>query len=381
MASTTIGEHIRLRRRAKTQTTPHLDGGDDDPPLTHVVPPISQPNNLCNSSISSFFLLPPPSNEPTRKKQIGFSKTPSFRGMGCAAKSAREVSLPSAIRSAAEWDARISKDKKKKNHKKKKMMKKKSKGSYDDDSNSIRFLTESTDADNGVCVAIPDVWCGPGIGFSTDAVVGRSIDPLKRRNLPSSSSRRKIDSDKNSYDQTEQGSSIVTRRFRNQESQSRALLNSDSTFMSLSRAEPTLFSSRYHGHRRRPYPDDLTEMMMLRNGFVMGRITDSRDNFHNLRLDVDSMSYEQLLELGDRIGYVNTGLKEREIHRCLRKVNHSLSHTLADIKCSICQDEYEREAQVGKLDCGHSFHVECVKQWLIRKNACPVCKKTAYVKA
>jgi hypothetical protein len=33
-------------------------------------------------------------------------------------------------------------------------------------------------------------------------------------------------------------------------------------------------------------------MRMLQNGFVMGRITDSRDNYHELRLDVDSMSYE-----------------------------------------------------------------------------------------
>uniref|UniRef100_M4F8G1 Uncharacterized protein n=1 Tax=Brassica campestris TaxID=3711 RepID=M4F8G1_BRACM len=35
-----------------------------------------------------------------------------------------------------------------------------------------------------------------------------------------------------------------------------------------------------------------SQMMMLRNGFVMGRTTDSLDHFHNLRLDVDSMSYE-----------------------------------------------------------------------------------------
>lgn len=47
---------------------------------------------------------------------------------------------------------------------------------------------------------------------------------------------------------------------------------------------------------------------------------------------------QQLLELGDRIGYVNTGLKESEIRRCLRKINPFLSNTLlADRKCSICQ--------------------------------------------
>lgn len=286
--------------------------------------------------MSSFSLLTS-SNEPTKKKQLGFPQAASFRGINCTASAAaHEVSVPSAIRSSADWDNK----KKKRNRKKKK----KKVRSYED--GSVRFLSESRDVDGGNgCVAVPDVWCGPGLGFSTDAV---SVDP-PRRNLPSSS-RRKIDVDKNNPNQTE--------------------------------VEPTLLSSRYHGHLRRPYPDDLTEMMMLRNGFVMGGTTDSLDHFHNLRLDVDNMSYEQLLELGDRIGYVNTGLKESEIRRCLRKINPFLSNTLlADRKCSICQDEYEREGQVGKLECGHSFHVHCVKQWLSRKNACPVCKKTAYVKA
>ena len=109
--------------------------------------------------------------------------------MNCtAAAAAHEVSVPSAIRSSADWD----KKKKKKNKKKKK----KKKGSYED--GSVRFLSEARDVDgSGGCVAVPDVWCGPGLGFSTDAV---SVDP-PRRNLPSS--RRKIDVDKNSSNQTE----------------------------------------------------------------------------------------------------------------------------------------------------------------------------------
>uniref|UniRef100_A0A1J3CPT1 RING-type E3 ubiquitin transferase n=1 Tax=Noccaea caerulescens TaxID=107243 RepID=A0A1J3CPT1_NOCCA len=362
MSSPRIGEHVRLRR-ARNQTTRHLDA-DDDPPLTHAVLPISQPNRFRNSAMSSFSLLPTSSNETTRKKPVGFPQTASFRGMGCTAAAAQEVSLPSA-----DWDARIRKDEKKKKSKKKK----KNKGSYDD--GSIRFLSEARDVDGGGCVAIPDVWCGPGLGFSTDAVVSPSVvDPHvvsvpPRRNLPSS--RRKIDVYKNNSNQIE-GSSLLPRRFLNQES--------DSTFMTSSLPESSLLSSRYHSQLRRPYPAHLTEMMMVRNGFVMARIADSRHHFHDLRLDVDNMSYEQLVELGDRIGYVNTGLKKSEIRSCLLKINPYVSHTLADRKCSICQDEYEREAQVGKLDCGHSFHVQCVKQWLSRKNACPVCKKTAYVK-
>jgi hypothetical protein len=29
---------------------------------------------------------------------------------------------------------------------------------------------------------------------------------------------------------------------------------------------------------------------------------------------------------------------------------------------------------MGRLDCGHSYHVYCIKQWLSQKNTCPVCK-------
>lgn len=40
----------------------------------------------------------------------------------------------------------------------------------------------------------------------------------------------------------------------------------------------------------------------------------------------------------------------------------------------IVQEEYEADDEMGKLDCGHSFHIQCIKQWLSQKNACPVCK-------
>ena len=43
----------------------------------------------------------------------------------------------------------------------------------------------------------------------------------------------------------------------------------------------------------------------------------------------------------------------------------------------ITQEEYEEEEEVGKLECGHAYHLHCIKQWLAQKNACPVCKAEA----
>ena len=41
-------------------------------------------------------------------------------------------------------------------------------------------------------------------------------------------------------------------------------------------------------------------------------------------------------------------------------------------ECPICLDELSK--QVIKLNCGHFFHPNCINQWLISKNICPLCK-------
>ncbi|KAK4345682.1 hypothetical protein RND71_035858 [Anisodus tanguticus] len=42
--------------------------------------------------------------------------------------------------------------------------------------------------------------------------------------------------------------------------------------------------------------------------------------------------------------------------------------------CAICQSEYEHEEDIGTLQCGHEYHVNCIKQWLLRKKDCPMCR-------
>jgi hypothetical protein len=41
------------------------------------------------------------------------------------------------------------------------------------------------------------------------------------------------------------------------------------------------------------------------------------------------------------------------------------------------QEEYAVGDDLGALDCGHDFHTNCIKQWLMQKNLCPICKTTA----
>ncbi|KAJ9670720.1 hypothetical protein PVL29_026944 [Vitis rotundifolia] len=93
-----------------------------------------------------------------------------------------------------------------------------------------------------------------------------------------------------------------------------------------------------------------------------------------MHLDIDNMSYEELLALGERVGSVSTGLSEEVIMAKMEKWNCSCSttgHPVDAETCCIYDDD------VGKLDCGHACHVACIKEWLVQKNSCPICKNTA----
>ncbi|KAL7572077.1 hypothetical protein ACA910_001721 [Epithemia clementina (nom. ined.)] len=43
--------------------------------------------------------------------------------------------------------------------------------------------------------------------------------------------------------------------------------------------------------------------------------------------------------------------------------------------CIICFQDIEDGERVGALPCTHVFHVECLKVWLKRRNACPMCNR------
>ncbi|XP_020597217.1 probable E3 ubiquitin-protein ligase HIP1 isoform X2 [Phalaenopsis equestris] len=112
-------------------------------------------------------------------------------------------------------------------------------------------------------------------------------------------------------------------------------------------------------------------------------LADLNDRHRDMRLDVDDMSYEELLALEERIGYVNTGLCEQTILKFLKKRKYSPCELEAAASeqepCCICREDYKEGEAIGTLNCRHDFHTDCIKQWLIIKNLCPICKTTALV--
>ncbi|XVE76206.1 hypothetical protein DITRI_Ditri12bG0154500 [Diplodiscus trichospermus] len=103
------------------------------------------------------------------------------------------------------------------------------------------------------------------------------------------------------------------------------------------------------------------------------------DQHRDMRLDVDNMTYEELLALGERIGTVSTGLSEDLVSKCLTETTYCSSDK-DESTCVICLEEYRDRDEVGTLNsCGHDYHVLCIKKWLSMKNTCPVCKASALV--
>ncbi|KAJ6732129.1 E3 UBIQUITIN-PROTEIN LIGASE ATL44-RELATED [Salix purpurea] len=128
------------------------------------------------------------------------------------------------------------------------------------------------------------------------------------------------------------------------------------------------------------------QLLVLETSLVLNGL-----NFHDqhraMRLDIDNMSYEELLALEERMGTVSTALPEETLSECLKtsiyqstpmeNATTNLEGGKDDIKCSICQEDYVVGDEMGRLQCEHGYHMSCIHQWLSMKNWCPICKASA----
>ncbi|CAD8081554.1 unnamed protein product [Paramecium primaurelia] len=88
-------------------------------------------------------------------------------------------------------------------------------------------------------------------------------------------------------------------------------------------------------------------------------------------VDLDEMSYEQLQELQEKMGFVSRGLLEHQIQVLLKQC--TIKNQTNDC-CTICLEDSGSPVEI-QLECGHVFHKECISEWLSREKHCPVCKR------
>ncbi|GMI71254.1 hypothetical protein like AT2G37150 [Hibiscus trionum] len=141
--------------------------------------------------------------------------------------------------------------------------------------------------------------------------------------------------------------------------------------------------SRISHDRYRPLADDAafhgrfsSEGFMIADRSAFYGSRNMFDQHRDMRLDIDNLTYEELLALGERIGSVNTGLSEDSISKCLAEtICHSSDQYQDEGSCVICLEDYKDMDEVGALKtCGHKYHAPCIKKWLSMKNTCPICK-------
>lgn len=144
----------------------------------------------------------------------------------------------------------------------------------------------------------------------------------------------------------------------------------------------------------------LMQSMMAGGGRGGGRVALPRGMEHALQqahanaqrardmgagLDVDNMSYEELLALQERVGHVSKGLGKADIDRvsslCAPPAEPSPTKAGQDAdadSCVICMTEFAatRDNDCRRIHvCGHLFHDACLTRWLKDNKKCPICNR------
>lgn len=128
----------------------------------------------------------------------------------------------------------------------------------------------------------------------------------------------------------------------------------------------------------------LRAIMAEENPVLEGELEDDEEE----GMDSADMSYEALLNLGERIGDVKSerwAMKAKHEIAKLPSTKFCMSMAKgkdendSGVKCLVCQFAYEEGETIRHLPCMHYFHHECVDQWLMAKDCCPYCRQCILV--
>ena len=151
----------------------------------------------------------------------------------------------------------------------------------------------------------------------------------------------------------------------------------------------------YHNQLQmlRENPDHFSEedLAVFRALEEQDRLEEERERAAELQAgeeeEEEELSYDALLNLGERIGDVRTErwalVAQKHIDRLpletyqaeTAQAVSSLHNDDSEVKCLVCQHEYQDQERLRRLPCGHVFHAECVDEWLTTHDNCLYCRK------
>ncbi|KAK7301411.1 hypothetical protein RJT34_12275 [Clitoria ternatea] len=101
---------------------------------------------------------------------------------------------------------------------------------------------------------------------------------------------------------------------------------------------------------------------------------DDEEGMEEDGIDVDELTYEELIELGDFIGQEKRGLSANEVSSCLHSYTFNSAQNQSGIGlCVVCQVEFEEGEALVTIQCDHPYHKDCIGKWLQIKKVCPIC--------
>ena len=91
----------------------------------------------------------------------------------------------------------------------------------------------------------------------------------------------------------------------------------------------------------------------------------------------DSLTYEEMLALEERIGSVPIGLTTEQLDTLPTAPYQYKAESPCSL-CSICMVDFAvREVVVELPRCRHIYHSQCIRRWLQEKKTCPLCLEEA----
>ncbi|KAJ9565480.1 hypothetical protein OSB04_001446 [Centaurea solstitialis] len=105
---------------------------------------------------------------------------------------------------------------------------------------------------------------------------------------------------------------------------------------------------------------------------IEGGYYSNDESIDDVDVNMDQIMNDSFQQASDHVAF--SGLTKKEISKNLRVTKYRHGGEEESEICVVCQVEFEKNERVGVLHCKHRFHAECIKEWLLRKNLCPLCK-------
>jgi hypothetical protein len=125
-----------------------------------------------------------------------------------------------------------------------------------------------------------------------------------------------------------------------------------------------------------PFANVRAEAANLRPQFIRRIDRNPRPRNQQMEVDIDNMSYDQLLEFENNLGNVSKGYKKEDIENI--PIMFTFTHNKkAEENCPICLEDIISWTPQLSIACRHQFHISCIKKSLENNKECPVCKAEA----